>query len=131
MPKSPPFREELDPKVFERASTTSCLPIGINPSESKLISFPLPSSHAEWELHHAAPFAVIRWTNIYDPAMLVFCGDVIGGPLAPVLGPAIIDVDLRKMRGQSWSFTHTKYWKTGQELRHIKALRDAVNLLDQ
>jgi hypothetical protein len=63
--------------------------------------------------------------------MLVFCGDVIGGPLAPVLGPAIIDVDLRKLRGQSWSFTHTKYWKTGQELQHIKALRDAVNLLDQ
>jgi hypothetical protein len=32
------------------------------------------------ELHRAAPFAVVRWTNIYDPAKLVFFGDIIGGP---------------------------------------------------
>jgi len=83
-------------------------------------------------LHHAAPFAPVRWTNIYDPATLVFFGDVIGGPLRPIFGPAIIDVDLKALRGghQSWTFTHTKYW-TLDEASRINACRDAVNLLDR
>jgi hypothetical protein len=43
-------------------------------------------------LHHAAPFAAVRWTNIYDPAMVVFFGDVICGPLRQIFGPAIVDI---------------------------------------
>jgi hypothetical protein len=74
----------------------------------------------------------VRWTNIYDPATLVFFGDIIGGPLAGVLGPGIIDVNLRELRGrQSWSFTHTKYWTLDRDPIHIGALRTAVNLLDR
>jgi len=130
LPASPPFREDLDPKVFARACATHALPVGATADTSKLISFPSPGAGNEWELHHAAPFAAVRWTNIYDPTMLVFCGDLIGGPLARVFGPAIIDVDLKKLRGQSYSFTHTKYWEPDSELKHIAALRAAVNLLD-
>lgn len=130
LPQSPPVREELDPKVFACARTTGALPVGVTEDTSKLISFPPPGAGNVWELHHAAPFAAVRWTNIYDPAMLVFCGDLIGGPLAPVFGPAIIDVNLKKLRGQSYSFTHTKYWELDSEPKHIEALRAAVNLLD-
>jgi hypothetical protein len=130
LPESPPFREDLDPKVFERARATGTLPVEVTAAASKLISFPLPGSSTDWEMHHAAPFAAVRWTNVYDPATLVFCGDLIGGPLAPVFGPAIIDVDLKKLRGQSYSFTHTKYWALDGEPKHIAALRAAVNLLD-
>ena len=62
----------------------------------------------------------------------MFFGDVIGGPLRPVFGPAIIDVDLELRRGghQSWIFTHTKYWAL-DEVSRINACRDAVNLLDR
>jgi hypothetical protein len=71
-PQSPPLREDLDPKVFQLARTTHKLPIGPSFETSKLISFPPPASPHVWELHHAAPFAVVRWTNIYDSASLVF-----------------------------------------------------------
>ena len=130
LPQSPPFREDLDPKVFDRARAAGGLPLGASAATSKLISFPLPQSRNEWELHHAAPFAVVRWTNVFDPARLVFFGDLIGGPLAPEFGPAIIDVDLRSLRGPSQTFTHTKYWDLDGEPKHIEALRAAVNLLD-
>ena len=131
LPESPPLREELDPNVFRLAKATGKLPVGPDFKTSKLISFPPPSAPHVWELHHAAPFAVVRWTNVYDTASLVFRGDIIGGPLANVFGPAIIDVDLKSLRGQSRSFTHTKYWELDGEPIHIDVLRRAVNLLDR
>jgi hypothetical protein len=88
-----------------------------------------------WQMHRAAPFAATRWTNIHDPARFIFCGDLISGPLAPLFGPAIIDVDLRALRGQSWGFTHTKYWASGRDgdpvPPHVVALRGALNLAGQ
>jgi hypothetical protein len=131
LPESPPLREELDPNVFRLAQATGKLPLGASFKESKLISFPPPSAPHVWELHHAAPFAVVRWINVYDTASLVFRGDIIGGPLAKPFGPAIIDVDLKSLRGQSRSFTHTKYWELDGEPIHIDVLRRAVNLLDE
>jgi len=131
LPQSPPLREDLDPKVFQLARATHKLPVGPSFETSKLISFPPPSSPHLWELHHAAPFAVVRWTNIYDSASLVFRGDIIGGPVANAFGPAILDIDLKSLRGQSRSFTHTKYWAIDGEPIHIEVLRSAVNLLDE
>lgn len=43
-------------------------------------------------LHEGAPFAVVRWTNLYYPARLRFFGDWFGGPLAPMYGAGIEDV---------------------------------------
>jgi hypothetical protein len=66
------------------------------------------------------------------PRQALFFGDIIGGPLAGVFGPAIIDVNLRQLRGrQSCSFTHTDYWRLDGDQVHINALRHAVNLLDR
>ena len=131
LPESPPLREDLDPNVFRLAQATGKLPVGPDFKTSKLISFPPPSAPHVWELHHAAPFAVVRWINVYDTASLVFRGDIIGGPLANAFGPAIIDIDLKSLRGQSRSFTHTKYWELDGEPIHIDVLRTAVNLLDR
>jgi hypothetical protein len=131
LPQSPPLREDLDPNVFRLAQATHKLPVGPDFKTSKLISFPPPSAPHVWELHHAAPFAVVRWINVYDTASLVFRGDIIGGPLAKPFGPAIIDIDLKSLRGQSRSFTHTKYWEIDGEPIHIDVLRAAVNLLDR
>src|SRR3989442_5241415 len=72
LPESPPLREDLDPNVFRLAQATGKLPVGPDFKTSKLISFPPPSAPHVWELHHAAPFAVVRWTNVYDTASLVF-----------------------------------------------------------
>jgi hypothetical protein len=131
LPQSPPYRELLDPNVLERAQETADMAIADLGGEPRLMSYPLVNRNHTWMLHHAAPFAPVRWTNVYDPATLVFFGDVIGGPLRAVFGPGIVDVDLKVRRGdrQSWTFTHTKYWALDAESR-IKACREAINLLD-
>lgn len=131
LPQSPPLREDLDQKTFDLAKAIHKLPVGASYDVSKLVSFPLPASPNVWELHHAAPFAVVRWTNIYDSASLVYRGDIIGGPLAQKFGPAIIDINLKSLRGQAKSFTHTKYWEIDEEPIHIETVRWAVNLLDE
>lgn len=62
-------------------------------------------------LHHAAPFAVTRWTNLYFPAFFGLFGDLIGGPMRAVFGWGIQDVPVKL---NSWRrFTplaHTAYW---------------------
>jgi hypothetical protein len=72
LPQSPPFRGDLDPKVFALAQAPRKLPVGASSDSSKLISFPLSSWPHIWELHHAAPFTVVRWTNIYDSASPIY-----------------------------------------------------------
>jgi hypothetical protein len=60
-------------------------------------------------LHQAAVFAPVRWTNMYFPH------DYIGGPVAPVFGAGIEDVQLDE--GAAWpglfavSYPHSNYWK--------------------
>jgi hypothetical protein len=132
LPQSPPYREFLDPKVLSRAEATHMMPIASPANQTRLFSFPIPNAPQKWMLHHAAPFAAVRWTNLFDPATLVLFGDVIGGPLGQVFGPAIIDINLKELRGgrQSWRFTHTKYWDVDEASR-IDACREAVNLLDR
>jgi hypothetical protein len=88
-----------------------------------------------WSMHHAAPFAAVRWTNIFDKHRCIFQGDIISGPLAAAFGPGISDIDLRALRGQARFFSHTKYWSLkfqgGAQARHIKELQRAINLLDE
>jgi hypothetical protein len=130
--QSPPFRETLDPNVLRRAQATKSMPVDDQAGHPRLISYPVANATGMWMMHHAAPFAAVRWTNVYDPATLVFFGDVIGGPVAHLFGPAVIDVDLKRLRDerQSWTFTHTKYWAL-DEPRRIEACRKALNLLDR
>jgi hypothetical protein len=83
-------------------------------------SAPKPSDVGEGKkytpliLHHAAPFAVTRWTNLYFPAALGLFGDIVGGPLRPVFGLGIKDiaVSTSRLRGLASStlLAHTCYW---------------------
>ncbi len=43
-------------------------------------------------LHDAAPFAVVRWTNLWYPSVAGFFGDWFGGRLAPLFGKGIKDI---------------------------------------
>jgi hypothetical protein len=60
-------------------------------------------------LHHGAPFAVTRWTNLYFPR------DIIGGPVVPLFGEGIRDVELCPSF-TGWTdrvlpaLSHTHYW---------------------
>jgi hypothetical protein len=45
-----------------------------------------------WVPYHAAPFAAVRWTNLYFPAEKGFWGDWFGGPLRGLFGPGVLDV---------------------------------------
>jgi hypothetical protein len=129
IPTAPPYREPLDEDVFEVAKALG-LPVATTAGDSGLMCFPDPADTSRWILHHAAPFAVVRWTNVHDPARFVYQGDVIGGPLAHILGPAIEDIDLRAIRGQASRFSHTLYWQAGQDPRQLDEVRRAVNILD-
>ncbi|MBJ2287068.1 hypothetical protein JFT66_23265 [Pseudomonas sp. MF6755] len=65
-------------------------------------------------LHHAAAFAVTRWTNLYFPAPFGLFGDIVGGPVKPVMGNGVLDlpVTVGKYKGwlaRSW-LSHTHYW---------------------
>lgn len=128
-PISPPIREVLDPDVVLKAKAAG---FQLDPKLPQLLCFPFGSAH-QWQLHHAAPFAAVRWTNIHDPALLVVMGDVISGALAPIYGAGVIDVDLRVLRGQSLRFTHTRYWAmtARRPPPHVVALRDALDLAGQ
>jgi hypothetical protein len=64
-------------------------------------------------LYHAAPFAVVRWTNFWFPSALGFFGDWFGGPLASLLGPGIEDV---AVQGNRWKrfipgYAHALYFR--------------------
>ncbi len=124
-PISPPLRELLDDDMKDKARAAG-LPFG-DPAE--LMAFKFGGDH--WQLHHAAPYAAVKWTNIHDNSRFVFCGDIISGPVAPLFGPGVADIDLAGLRGQSWSFTHTKYWDIpggNDPPEPLRTLRNALDL---
>lgn len=95
------------------------------------------------QMHHAAAFAPVRWTNLYDittPCMFLR-GDMISGPIAGDYGPGALDLNVKPLRQGYLGglfprlFTHTLYWSysrdaKGQAPAYIEALRLAVNVLD-
>jgi hypothetical protein len=127
-PTSPPIREQLVGDAIGKAKNAK---FELKENKPQLLCFPF-GKNKQWQLHHAAPFAAVRWTNIYDPAFAVFCGDIISGPVAPAFGPGVIDVSLKNLQGrQSIRFTHTRYWaqsSKSQTSPQVLALRNAIDL---
>jgi len=135
VPTSPPYREE-EPRTLGMAKSLGGFPITTPELSSRFLSFPKPKdpndkSPPQWSLHHGAPFPVVRWTNIHDPSLFVFQGDLISGPLGPTFGPAIDDIDLAAVDRQSTTFTHTSYWGEKVAPVRLKRLREALNILDK
>jgi hypothetical protein len=64
-------------------------------------------------LYHGAPFAVVRWTNMWFPAVWGFFGDWFAGPLAPLFGTGIKDVKLtgNKPKRLIPGYAHALYFK--------------------
>ncbi len=81
-------------------------------------------------LHHAAMFAVTRWSNLYFPCHAIVGGDVVGGPLAPAFGRWIKDIPVAS-RQRLGCLQHTLYWSgrgVGDDAPHLRALREAMRM---
>jgi len=60
-------------------------------------------------LNDAAVFAVVAWTNLYFPSRYVLKGDIIGGPIAPLM-PGVRDLIVETHKWSGW-ISHTNYWE--------------------
>lgn len=83
-------------------------------------------------LHHAALFAVTRWTNLFFPARFMLKGDVVGGPVAPAFGPGVVDIPVSTATKGGW-LAHTSYWRAdkrdrGDAKSAIRALTAALDI---
>jgi hypothetical protein len=79
--------------------------------------------------HHAALFAVTRWTNLYFPFSGFVNGDPVGGPLHRLLGRWIVDIPLRHPGTGVLGFAHGLYWSDDTpSTAHIEVLRNALML---
>jgi hypothetical protein len=70
-------------------------------------------------LHDGAPFAVVRWTNLWFPSTgkkLGFFRDYFGGPLRPLFGDGILDIPVEGNLERGWKrwipgYAHALYFK--------------------
>jgi hypothetical protein len=100
-----------------RREASACPPVrdakgyGYNASPPVRLGAKLFSPHY---LHHAAAFAVTRWTNLYFPARFGLFGDIVGGPIAPVMGAGVLDLPVTVGKWRGWLarcwLSHTNYW---------------------
>jgi hypothetical protein len=90
------------------------------------------NNHGRRVVYEGAPFAVVRWTNLWFPAALWFFGDWFGGPLGPLFGPGIQDMPLRRNLPWRWvpGYAHSLYFplRDSQEGSARAALRQALDL---
>lgn len=132
-------KDDLNQKILDR-EFPACLPVletsNREGQEEQHFSFEPPwIPGATYRIpHHAAVFAPTRWTNLYFPSRFLVLGDLIGGPVSKILGSGISDVSVFTRQRYGF-FSHTLYWKYSKGSKeappHIKALSDALDLLDQ
>jgi hypothetical protein len=90
-------------------------------------------------IHFAAPFAAVRWTNLFDEHWFPLLGDIVSGALRRDFGPGIAERRVRITR-KGWLpildrfFTHTRYWSWHRSYdpakppEHIRLLREALDI---
>lgn len=116
---------QFDERIARRELVT-CPPVSEDVSGAPSVHQAGRPVHLTWagrgekrRLHEAAPFAVVRWTNLWYPALGGFFGDWFGGPLARLYGPGVEDVRLDHATGASWvpGYAHTVYLREGSRSR--------------
>ncbi len=113
-------RSEWNARVGRRELPT-CPPradLGEENQGSTRLRFTFPTSDGKRRIvYHAAPFAPVRWTNLWFPSRAGVFGDWFGGPLAPLFGSGVCDVPVTA-RGMRWipALAHTKYFSYPTDL---------------
>ncbi|MPR31796.1 hypothetical protein [Salmonirosea aquatica] len=94
----------FDEKKRQREFSTCPPEMEKNNAGQFFFSYPLKSDGQVRTLHHAAPFAFTRWTNIF------FANDFVGGPIEG-FGSGVENTRLAPQR-LAWLpfFSHTRYW---------------------
>jgi hypothetical protein len=116
----------------EQYELPTCPPAMTVDTTGKL-SFSFLNNNKVRVTHHAACFALTRWTNLYFPTSWCLKGDIVGGPVRQLFGNGIRDIPVKTRGSRSW-FLHTHYWtlapdgKLMPEDDSIQALRDALYL---
>ena len=126
--------DELQRKIDDR-EYPSCLP-ALETSRKKdgteIRRFSYDGKRGHRIPHHAAVFAPTRWSNLYFPCRGILYGDLIGGPIAGVLGGAIADhpVSTGLKHGL---LSHTLYWslENGKPSGSVRKLRQVLDLEDR
>ncbi|MCP4184156.1 MAG: alpha/beta hydrolase [Hyphomicrobiales bacterium] len=95
----------------ERRDIASCPPLADLPGRKKKTFYSYRHKGGD-VLYHAAPFAVVRWSNMWFPAHLGFFGDWFGGPLRRLFGAGIKDHALDKNDWKRFlpAWAHTLYF---------------------
>ena len=84
--------------------------------------------------HHAAPFAAVRWSNIYDDGYLLLFGDMVSGSAHENFGRGIREhrVMIRRLQSPLLAprrFTHTCYWSNFEaRSAHLDTLSGELDL---
>ena len=113
-----------------------CPPVS-NGGDKRPKSFAYEDKDYYWRLylHHAAPFSLTQWTNLYYP------GDLIAGPLTKVFStccvpevPVIRAPGIRdyKLNGGAIVISHTWYWRDPEKsCDSVKHLKEIIRLKDR
>ncbi len=121
-------------KAIANRTLPTCPPVPEIESEHRRLSYECPypdplsgKTRTFTVFHHAAPFAVTRWTNLYfTVSRLGTKGDLVGGPLQPLFGSWVTDVPLDSPTA---GIAHTWYWRRAKDPnRHLDQLRSALDL---
>jgi hypothetical protein len=118
-------RAELDAKVRLRELPT-CPPDRSTTVNKGYYTVPLSAEAVPMEddypiIHHAAPFALTRWTNFH------LKNDPLGYRLRGVLGQGIRDISIDDPDGPCMFKAHTSYWLVGERDRAWKnTVRDQM-----
>lgn len=107
-------RGDFDDRIAKRELPT-CPPLAERSPKNNVNDLPIWYSwlsRGRRVLYEGAPFAVVRWTNLWFPARLGFFGDWFGGSLRDLFGAGIKEVALEGNRPRSrWpGLAHALYF---------------------
>ncbi len=99
-----PFRTLLEEREYP-----CCPPLNDEPKKAVYYVENIKLEDGYWgfkTLHHAALFAVTRWTNIY------YKSDFIGGAVSPLFGNGVKDIPVESKIPKILLGGHTRYWRS-------------------
>ena len=112
-PVCPPYPDKYKTFLYHREVDLAAMTPAGKPQKLKL-------------LNYSSLYGCTRWTNIY------FCTDFIGGPLQPLLGHGIKDIEVPVPHKPKWlpfPFGHTRYWEDNpRTLTAMQAIAEALQL---
>jgi hypothetical protein len=115
LPTCPPITDPVRPDPPDPETS----PDSATVAEAMATPTAIPRFTWRWNrrvLHESAPFAVVRWTNLWFPHRLGL-GDWFGGPLGPLYGRGIRDIEVIGNTTGRWG------WLSGRRIPAIAHAR--------